>query len=76
MLDFYKNEETAGLEKYYLMIEEWLNLNSENPQENHPLVIEGDGGIGKKTLLVKWHEYHQSIKPKVPLLLIYRTERI
>lgn len=37
----------------------------EDPHQNHPLVIEGDGGVGKKTLLVKWYEYHQSLKPKV-----------
>lgn len=27
-------------------------------------MIEGDGGVGKKTLLVKWFEYHQSVKAK------------
>jgi hypothetical protein len=26
----------------------------EDPEHNHPLVIEGDGGVGKKTLLAKW----------------------
>lgn len=25
-----------------------------DPEHNHPLVIEGDGGVGKKTLLAKW----------------------
>ena len=43
-----------GLEKYYLMIEEWLSMEQEDPQKNQPLVIQGDGGVGKKTLLVKW----------------------
>jgi guanylate kinase len=47
------------------MIEEWLALELESSQANRPLVIEGDGGVGKKTLLVKWFEYHQAIKPKV-----------
>lgn len=46
------------------MIEEWLASEPEDPESNHPLVIEGDGGVGKKTLLVKWFEYHQSIKAK------------
>lgn len=55
MLDFYKNEEGMGLEKYYLMIEEWLSIDPEDPQKNQPLVIQGDGGVGKKTLLVKWY---------------------
>ena len=31
-------------------------------EENKPLVIQADGGVGKKTLLVKWYEYHQSLK--------------
>lgn len=26
MLGFYKNQSGSGLEKYYLMIEEWLNM--------------------------------------------------
>lgn len=50
------------------MIEEWLSMDPEDPEHNHPLVIEGDGGVGKKTLLAKWFEYHQTIKPKVQKL--------
>jgi len=43
------------------MIEEWLNLET-NTEDNKPLVIEADRGVGKKTLLAKWYEYHQSLK--------------
>lgn len=43
------------------MIEEWLNLETAT-EDNKPLVIQADGGVGKKTLLVKWYEYHQSLK--------------
>jgi guanylate kinase len=50
-------------------------MENEDPENNHPLVIEGDGGVGKKTLLVKWFEYHQSIKPKVSSLL-FRIKEI
>lgn len=25
-------------------------------------MIQADGGVGKKTLLTKWYEYHQSVK--------------
>jgi len=57
------------------MIEEWLSMDPEDPEHNHPLVIEGDGGVGKKTLLAKWFEYHQTIKPKVQKLS-YRTKEI
>jgi hypothetical protein len=62
MLGFYKNQSGSGLEKYYLMIEEWLNMETTAAEDNKPLVIQADGGVGKKTLLVKWYEYHQSLK--------------
>ena len=74
MLDFYKNEEGMGLEKYYLMIEEWLSMEPEDPLKNQPLVIQGDGGVGKKTLLVKWYEYHQSLKTNV-IFYLFREKR-
>lgn len=61
MLGFYKNQSGSGLEKYCLMIEEWLNMET-SPEENFPLVIQADGGVGKKTLLTKWYEYHQSLR--------------
>jgi len=61
MLGFYKNQSGSGLEKYYLMIEEWLNMEMTG-EDNKPLVIQADSGVGKKTLLVKWYEYHQSLK--------------
>lgn len=54
MLGFYKNQSGTGLEKYYLMIEEWLNMETPNQEDNKPLVIQAEGGVGKKTLLVKW----------------------
>ena len=60
ILGFYKNQPGNGLEKYYLMIEEWLNMDVQ-AEDNKPLVIEADRGVGKKTLLVKWYEYHQSL---------------
>jgi hypothetical protein len=53
MLGFYRNQSGTGLEKYYLMIEEWLAMET-TQEENKPLVIEAEGGVGKKTLLVKW----------------------
>lgn len=30
-------------------------------EDNKPLVIQAEGGVGKKTLLVKWFEYHQQL---------------
>jgi guanylate kinase len=51
------------------MIEDWLktdhevySLLTQNIEDNKPLVIQADGGVGKKTLLNKWYEYHDSIK--------------
>ena len=54
MLGFYKNQSGGGLEKYCLMVEEWLGLDPA-PEENLPLVIEAEGGVGKKTLLSRWY---------------------
>jgi hypothetical protein len=49
----------SGLDKYFLEIEQWINS---DPAENTPLIMEAEEGIGKKTLLVKWMEYHKTNK--------------
>jgi hypothetical protein len=49
----------SGLEKYFLEIEQWIE---QEQVENTPLIMEADEGIGKKTLLVKWMEYHRANK--------------
>lgn len=42
------------------------NKNTEiQPHNNKPLIIEAEEGIGKKTLVVKWMEYHQANSKKV-----------
>ena len=48
------------MEKYFIQIEEWLNTELEDEDENLPLVIEAEEGVGKKTLLVKWIQHHQN----------------
>ena len=41
------------------------------PEENTPLVIRAEEGTGKKTMLVKWMEYHRKVsKKKYPDLMI------
>jgi len=40
MLGFYKDQPGTGLEKYYLMIEEWLNMEPNSVEDNKPLVIQ------------------------------------
>lgn len=49
-----------GLEKYFLHIEEWLkrDFSEIDIVQNTPLVLQAEEGVGKKTLLVKWMEYH------------------
>jgi hypothetical protein len=42
-----------------------------DPKENRPLVINAEEGVGKKTLLVKWMEYHRKVtKSKFDDLII------
>lgn len=66
VISTYKNSSAVGLEKYFLTIEEWLDKPSNTKEEeNLPFVIEADEGVGKKTLLVKWMEYHAAKKKKV-----------
>lgn len=60
LIEFYKNQQTFGLEKYFIEIEKWLNTDVEEDEENLPLVIEAEEGVGKKTLLVKWIQHHQN----------------
>lgn len=46
-------------------------MDCQQPEYNKPLVIQSEGGVGKKTLLVKWFEYHQKlIKSKNKDLII------
>ena len=56
-MEYYKNQNTYGLEKYFIEIEDWLKKKP-NSDSNTPLIIEADEGVGKKTLLVKWINYH------------------
>ncbi len=44
------------------MIEQWLKSEKESPEDNTPLFIQAQGGVGKKTVLTKWYEYHQSLQ--------------
>ncbi|EAS04845.2 Sm protein (macronuclear) [Tetrahymena thermophila SB210] len=64
VIQIYKNSSAVGLEKYFLKIEEWLDRPLNSQEENKPYVIEADEGVGKKTLLVKWMEYHETKKKK------------
>ncbi|CAD8176209.1 unnamed protein product [Paramecium pentaurelia] len=61
VMEYYKNQQTSGLDKHFLKIEEWLDQDVKGKQ-NLPLVIEAEDGVGKKTLLVKWIGYHNANK--------------
>ena len=54
------------MDRYFLEIESWLD-EDKTLHTNTPLVLEADDGIGKKTLLVKWMEYHARNKKGVDL---------
>ncbi|CAD8161669.1 unnamed protein product [Paramecium pentaurelia] len=60
-VEYYKNQTASGLDRYFLEIEDWLD-EEKSLHQNTPLVLEADDGIGKKTLLVKWMEYHAKNK--------------
>ena len=49
---------SLALEKYFVKIDEWLKKKPTSPENNQPLVIEGDEGSGKKMLIAKWAEYN------------------
>ena len=52
------------MEKYFIEIEDWL-AKKPSDEDNVPLIIEADEGVGKKTLLVKWIHYHLKANSKV-----------
>ena len=54
------------------MIEDWLK---DEKSDNTPLVIQADEGVGKKTLLVKWMEYHKQNKATVNFFLDFRNTK-
>lgn len=74
VVEYYKNTKVSGLEKYFLQIDNWLEKDfSQNETNNKPLVIQAEEGFGKKTLLVKWMEYHQenAQKPHPDITLLH-----
>ncbi|CAD8127534.1 unnamed protein product [Paramecium sonneborni] len=61
IVEYYKNQQATGLDHYFLEIESWLDDDDNDETlltNNTPLILESEHGIGKKTLLVKWMEYH------------------
>ena len=50
---------SSPLEKHFMEIEQFLSQPIQNSSDNKPLVIQTKDGSGRKTLLVKWIEYHQ-----------------
>ena len=61
IMRYYKHQQAYSLEKYFMQIDNWLQKKHKN---NLPLVIESHTGVGKKTLLVNWMEYHNSSSSK------------
>ena len=63
IMEYYKKQKTFSLEKYFIRIDDWLSKKTEQSQ-NYPLLIESHSGVGKKTLLVQWIEYHNKTSYK------------
>jgi hypothetical protein len=53
-------------------MEQWVKRDA-CPQRNKPLVIEGEVGVGKKSLLNKWKHYHLSKQRNDIVLVHYAT---
>lgn len=45
-------------EKYLVLMEEFVRKDVSKAEDNKPLLIEADDGLGKKALLVNWMSYH------------------
>merc|ERR1712183_119833 len=62
-MEYYKNQKTFSLEKYFIRIDDWLQKKVEQ-EKNYPLLIVSHSGVGKKTLLVQWIGYHNKTSYK------------
>lgn len=59
-MEYYNHQSTFGLEKYYIEIEDWLARDVPEDEDNLPLVIQSQEGVGKKTLIANWIKFHQA----------------
>jgi hypothetical protein len=60
IVEYYRHQHVFGLDRYFVMIEDYINTDFADPHDNKPLLITGDDGTGKKNLLVNWMEYHKA----------------
>ena len=65
IIEYYKNQSTFDFDKYYVAIEEFVKNSSDREEDNRPLLIAADEGVGRKALLVKWMEYHETHRTTV-----------
>jgi len=75
LIEFYKGQHTYGLERHFMEFDEWVDKEPRKPEENLPLIIEADEGVGKKTLLVKWIQHRQEMTYKVTTNQSHNVER-
>lgn len=54
-----------GIDRQLLLMEEFIKNDIYRPEDNKPLLIDADDGVGKKALLVKWIEYHEQKQTSV-----------
>ena len=70
-MEYYSHQSTFSLEKYFIEIEDWLAKDIEKEEDNVPLVIDSEKGVGKKTLIANWINYHtENTKQKFPDIII------
>lgn len=51
-MQYYKGKSNFGLEKYFNQIDNWIDKPRSYSQKNLPLLIIGEAGVGKRTLLI------------------------
>ena len=54
-MEGYKDRKPVGIERYFVAMDEWLEL--EDDRNTKPLLIEAEDGVGKKMIIVKWVEH-------------------
>lgn len=59
IIEYYRQQGAFGMDKYFVAIEDYVKRDFEREEDNKPLVIQAGEGVGKKTLFVKWMDYHE-----------------
>lgn len=58
-MEYYKHQYLPGLEKYFVLMEDWLKQTPARDEDNKPLVLQLNDSVTIKTLLVRWMDSRQ-----------------